>query len=329
MGEDASRALSACPFPLALVYATMQASCKPTMAVESSAYLFGRTEATLRDPFKGQDHIFAAERLDGKKITGASFAHCTFANVSFKQVTLEHALFTDCVFIGCYFRRANLRDCSFYGCRFVDCEFPNLAVSGSVFRYSRFQDCFIPFDAIRLSLPPEPNLRAEVARNLSHEAAKLGVPAEARVFRMCEIKATEEHLRLAVLGASEWYERHYPPMRRIGAALALTGSILNRYLWGYGEKALVLVKNLVFLALVVFPLAYYFLPIGELHSDAGNVGFLDAVYFSLQNIIPAAISSGVTAIGALSRGLAAFEALLGILIAGLLVSYLFRWILRR
>jgi hypothetical protein len=299
------------------------------MAAETSAYLFGRTEAKLQDPFQGQDHLFAGERLDAKKITGANFVHCTFANISFKKVTLERASFTDCVFIGCYFRRAVLRDCSLYGCRFLDCEFPNLSVSGSVFRYCRFQDCFIPFAAIRLSLPPEPNLKAEAARNLSHEAAKLGFPSEARAFRMCEIKGTEEHLKLAVLGGSEWYETHYPPVRRIGAALALTGSILNRYLWGYGEKASVLVKNLVILALIFFPLAYYCLPVGDLHSGTGEVGYLDVVYFSLQNIIPASISSGVTATTALARGLAASEALLGVLIDGLLVSYLFRWILRR
>ncbi len=76
-------------------------------------------------------------------------------------------------------------------------------------------------------------------------------------------------------------------MRRAGAFFALIGSILNRYLWGYGEKAIVLVKNLLILALIFFPIVYYCLPVGELHCDTGEVGFLNAVYFSLPNIIPA------------------------------------------
>jgi len=195
------------------------------------------------------------------------------------------------------------------------------------FRYSKFDGCFIPYSDLELSLPPEPNLREELVKNLAVQAAALGFPKDTRAFRMCEIRASEEHLRFAVVGKSEWYQNHYDLSRRVLAAFSLTASVLNRWLWGYGEQARVLLYNFLILGFGCFP-ALFYLSRGELIKKAGGpVGFADTVFYSLKNLIPSGIESDIIATASLTRFLAGLESLLGLIIAGLFVSYLFRWIL--
>ena len=76
----------------------------------ASAYLLGRETVALDEPFGGEDKVFAATRLDKNVIKGASFCHCTFANISFKEVKITQVHFEDCVFVGCYFRKAELEE---------------------------------------------------------------------------------------------------------------------------------------------------------------------------------------------------------------------------
>ena len=210
-----------------------------------------------RRPLVEQDKTFAGTRLDEKTITGidgAKFAHCTFLNIGFKEVTLKECNFEDCVFVGCYFRKATWHRCRFQACRFIDCQFTGLQIVGSLFFYSRFSDCFIPYNRIKSSLPGEANLKRELAHNLATEAAKLGFSEEASKFRWCEIEAHEQHLRGALWHEEPWYETHYPGvLDRLGAGLRLVSSRLHRQLWGYGEKGRVLLRNLVVLVLIIFP----------------------------------------------------------------------------
>ena len=295
----------------------------------SVAYFLNRPTSPLQTPFRGSDRVFAATRLDGKLIEGGDFSHCTFANISFKSVKLKAGSFVDCVFMGCYFRKTDIQGTRFIGCRFIDCDFPKVAIRGCDFSYSKFRTCFIPFSELEHSLPREPNLREDLARNLAVEAASLGFPREARAYRTCQIRAQEAHLKAAVKGASQWYQDHFDILRRIGAALALFGSVLNRYVWGYGQRWGVLVRNFVLLGIVVFPLVFYVLR-NELSKMTGSrIELLDTVYFSLQNMLPAGMDSAIRADSPLTRGLAGLESLLAVIFAGLFVSYLFRSILNR
>jgi len=294
-----------------------------------NAYLVGPTAVPLEAPFRGEDKVFSATRLDGKTIEDGAFSHCTFANISFKEVKLTRVRFVHCVFIGCYFRRTDVEESVFTGCRFFDCDFPHIAIRGCDFRYSKFRTCFIPFAEMELSLPQEPNLREDLARNLAVETARLGFPGETRAFRMCQIRAREEHLKAAVRGDSQWYQDHYDILRRVGAAIQLTSSFLQRHLWGYGQRSHVLVRNFAILGFGIFPLVFYALR-SDLSKTAGNgISLLDILYFSLQNMLPADIGSTISANTSLTRALAGIESLLAMIIAGLFVSYLFRSILDR
>ena len=95
---------------------------------DASAYLLGRPSGKLAAPYQGADLAFGAARLDGQRIENGEFSHCTFANISFKEVDLRNSGFLNCVFIGCYFRRAELASSRFVGCRFFDCNFSHVAI---------------------------------------------------------------------------------------------------------------------------------------------------------------------------------------------------------
>lgn len=158
--------------------------------VDQDAYIVGRTKASLSSPFKGQDQVFGGERLDDQTISGAEYAHCTFANISFKDVKLDYSMFLDCTFIGCYFRRTQLSKVSFQACKFLSCEFPKATVRACDFSYAKFSDSYIPFAEMEHSLPSQHNLREMVARNLTIETGKLGLSGERRSYRKTEIGLT-------------------------------------------------------------------------------------------------------------------------------------------
>ena len=296
---------------------------------KSAAYILGRQVRRLPTTQDAQDVAFAADRLDGQTLEAGTFKHCTFVNISFKNALLKSSQFLDCVFIGCYFRRATLESVRFVGCRFVDCNFSHVAIKGSDFGYSTFQGCQLPFEELFHSLPSEPNIREALARNLYLESSRLGLSAEARQYRMVEIRAREDHLHAAVLGRSLWYREHFDLLARVRAATALAGSLLNRWLWGYGERSWVLVRNVVLLAVIVFPLLYYLFANEFSKPGGGPVSITDLIQFSVASMVPGGIDGGVEATGTGPRLVALFETIFGLVAVGLFASHIFRWSLHR
>jgi hypothetical protein len=297
--------------------------------IDLAAYVFGKRVSTLSHPFKSNDCIFGSAQLDGQKIKEGYFERCTFTNVSFKKTDLGNTRFQHCVFIGCYFRRAELVDCGFVGCRFIDCNFNHIALKSCDFRYASFSGCQLPFNELQHCLPSEPNLREDLARNLYLESGRLGLAAEARRYRMTEIHARESNLKAAVLAQSRWYREHYDPAARAVALGELILSLLNRRLWGYGQRSWVLVLNLAIAAFGLFPAIFYLLREGLLKTAQQPVTVSDLFYFSLQNILPAGIQSGIEAVSLGTRIAAGTEAIFGIVALALFASYIYRWSLHR
>ena len=297
--------------------------------INSSAYLFGRPSGEFVVPYHGTDLAFGAVRLDGERIEHGNFSHSTFANIGFKEVVLISSAFLNCVFIGCYFRRAELTDSRFVGCKFVDCNFNHVAIKSCDFKYSSFRGCQLPFSECLYSLPAEPNLREELARNLALASSQLGLSSEARQYRMEEIRAREAHLRAAILADSQWYKEHFDGFARLRAGVQWSLSLANRWLWGYGERGRVLAGNVLMLGLVICPAAFWLLRDGLVHATRSNIGFWDAVYFSLENIVPSGLDSRVTAIGFATRMVAGLESVFGVVVLALFASYVFRWSLHR
>ncbi|MBI4527734.1 MAG: pentapeptide repeat-containing protein [Deltaproteobacteria bacterium] len=299
------------------------------LELDPSAYVLGRPTGNLADPYLGTDLTFGGARLDGLRIEKADFTHCTFANISFKEVVLNSSSFLNCVFVGCYFRRAEVIGSRFIGCKFLDCNFSHIAIKSCDFRHSSFRACQLPFAEIRYSLPSEPNLLEELARNLALESSRLGLSSEARQYRMTEIRAREAHLRAAISGESQWYREHFDGFARVRAIAQLSVSLGNRWLWGYGERARILVRNFLVLGLLIFPVAFWLVRDGLVHTRGSDIRAIDVVYFSLQNILPAGVESGVRAVGPIPRMIAGLEALFGVVAVALFASYVFRWSLHR
>ena len=296
---------------------------------DSHAYFLGRPTAVLCAPYRATDTAYGATRLDDTTIANADFAHCTFANISFKKAVFQSSTFLNCIFIGCYFRRAELSGSRFIGCRFIDCNFSHVAIKGCDFTHSSFRECQLPFSELEFSMPSEPNLKEDLARNLFLESSRLGLSAEARRYRIAEIRAREVNLLSAALGSSQWYKEHYDGLARLRALRELVLSYLNRWLWGYGERARVLLRNLLLVALVLFPLAFFALSDGLSKESNSAVSWSDCIYFSLENVLPGGFQSGVDAVSLAARITAGVESFFGIVALALFASYVFRWSLHR
>jgi hypothetical protein len=109
----------------------------------------------------------------------------------------------------------------------------------------------------------------------------------------------------------------------------LAWSYVNRWLWGYGERIVVLIRNFTLAGLIVFPVLFYAFSEQLVPASGGSINVRDLVYFSLANIVPTGIASNITAIGPFAQTLTVVESLFGVVTAGLLASYIFRWSLHK
>ena len=296
---------------------------------DPSAYLVGRKIGdwpAATAPV--EDLLFAAIRKDADTLEGLEFQHCTFANVSFKEAKVRNCRFIDCAFLHCYFRRSEILGSTFVGCKFLSCEFPRVTVQSSDFSYSRFENCALPFDEMEHSLPREPNLREELASGLAIATDALGRERDRRRYRLAAIQAGKEHLRAAVVSQSEWYQSHYHGLRRLVAFGQLLASYANGSLWGHGEKPSVLIRNILLVALVVFPLLLWSAR-SSLEHSSGEIGIADFIWLSVTTFVPVDVTNVVSPTSGLAHVILTLEAFLGLVASGMLISLLVRRLLKR
>ena len=287
-----------------------------------------RTTAKFEEPYEAEDRTFSDARLDDKAIGGANYRHCTFVDASFKGTTLRDCQFLHCIFLGCYFRRTTLENCTFTGCRFYDCQFPYVNIHSCDFQYSLFKSCQVPFSEMEDSLPRIPNLREQLCRNLAIQSADLGLSDETRRYRRLEVEAREEHLWKGITSESNWYRTHFTGSRKFRAVGQWLLSKMNRWLWGYGERLVVLVRNLLLTVVVVFPVFYWWS--GDLVRDDGmSLGLWDYLYFSIVNALPVGVSSTISASTGIGYSLVVVESVFGSVTLALFAAYIFRWSLHR
>lgn len=282
----------------------------------------GRKLKPLGAPWVGTDALYASARVDGQTISRGNYAHSTFSNISFLNAKLIGCKFLNCIFVNCYFRRADLRDCSFVGCRFIECNFKKTVFEGGDYGYSTFERCFAPFSEFQYALPSRPNLKQDLARNLSLAAEQLGQSDEGRRYRLVALDANKAHLFAAVRAESEWYRTHYDVIGRLYALIQLFWHYLNSLLWRHGESALRLLSVAIGLVFILFPALSYL-------ATQGAVSVPDLLWLSLANFLSIDRLSNVHLLSTWIRSISAVEALLGILFAGLYVTVLVKALLRR
>jgi uncharacterized protein YjbI with pentapeptide repeats len=278
-----------------------------------------------------EDTLFINERFDGEALgpDAPRYKHCTFANVSFKDAKLTDITFEDCVFIGCYFRRTTLSGCKFPASRFIDCDFSKPGIFNCSFAYARFTGTPVEHDYISASIGGEHNIRREISANLAHEAQAVGRTKDARQFRLDAIAAQESFLRAGYRHETDYYRRKFQGLDQFAAWLAHWRSRMNGLIWGYGERALPLVRNLVILTALVFPVLLL-LSRDDLSRTNGNeVSVLDCWFLSVGNVLNNTSLSGVVIDGGWARVTSSIEAGVGLIALGLFITLLFRAVTRR
>lgn len=303
----------------------VEGASAPSEESVTAALLANRPLTALKQPWVYSDVAFA-ERLDGVGIEYGMFAHCTFANVSFKGCTIADSRFIDCTFISCYFRKAEIRNSKFDGCKFVDCDFPKVRVQGTTFMFPQFKGCFIGFDEMRPNLPSEPELRSLTAAELAREAYALGHPRDARLFRLQALRAHETHLWRAFRASSSYYKDHYNTLERLVAGAKWATSQTNRLIWGNGERGFTLLANFLLLTLVVYPLLFYFL--GDVRDVSGETTTADYLLLSVDSATNFSGLSNVALGSTATRVIVASEVIVGLVAFGLFITILFRRITR-
>ena len=273
------------------------------------------------------DTLFINERFEDRSLPLGTYEHCTFANVSFKGTTLTESTFTACVFESCYFRRTTFDRCRFPASRFIDCDFVRPRISLSDFSYSRFTRCAPEYREFHASLPGEANLKADLASNVATQCEIIGQPVEARLFRITAREAREDDLWAAVIHENEYYKTHYDIPARIAAAWRLGLSRLNRWLWGYGERARILIQNLVLLTAALFPLLFA-LSSSDVQHNSKGLDYWGYLLLSGASLVNSAGVTGYTVTG-VARVWVISETAVGFLVLGLYLTYLLRWISRR
>jgi hypothetical protein len=297
----------------------------------NQSLLVGRTPTRLQtqQPPVVSGALFEADRVDAKRFEGIRFEHCTFANVSFKEAELVSCTFENCAFIDCYFRLATLDSSRFLGSKFINCDFPKPSFRQCSFVYVEFRDCYVPYAEFEASLPPEPNLWRVLAENLAREAEAAGASGDARRYRLQAYRAYERYLWNGLLGADAWSRAHFPSLpERTLAGLRLIGRWINRLIWGYGERGLVLARNAIIVGFGLFPLIFYVVR-DHLTQTGGKVGPASYFLLSVDNLLNRTGFSGVDPTNPLSRLLVGLEVFVGLILIGLAVTLLFRWITRR
>lgn len=285
------------------------------MGIES--LLGGLAPAELAQRAKANDYsrlTISHKDLRGESITGCSFLDAQLTNCSFSH----------CYFERCYFRRANFAHVSFTGSRFVECSFEQATFEQCDLSYASYADCSITHKQIARCLPNRQNVLHELARTLRVNAQNRGDKENARLFLREELLASEEHNYKKWREVNDPYYTKYTIAQRISAFFEWTSLKLARWLWGYGESWLAVLR-IAGLIIIAFGIAYWkVLRISGLPGD----GFSESLLFSLATFTTVSYGSAL-ALTTWGRFWTEVEAALGLLLYGLLVVVLYTRFSRR
>ena len=175
------------------------------------------------------------------------------------------------------------------------------------------------------SLSKRPNIRWELCKNLSLECLKLGHEDEYRKYYFEEKEASEQYYwkKFWHKGSDKYY-RKYNAIDQLSGLGNYILSKANKILWGYGEKLIRLIFNVI-IVLLIFMLGYYY-GIEEV-SKGVQMTWGIAGYMSLSNFFT--VTCEYTPDVFLYKVLSVMEGGIGIVLMGFFVAALFRYINRR
>ena len=280
-------------------------------------------------PSQGELFIFSDQQNDSLTVSGVSISTSSFLRLGMKEATFNNCSFTQSYFEDSYFRKAIFKNVRFTGSTFKFCNFDKASFQSCDLRYCNFHCCKLPRDEIVATLPTEPNLKRDLARNLRANFESLGDKKSADAFLDIEIQAYEEELKAIFFSKTEYYRTHYDRFAQFYAGLKYCGSIISGVIWGYGHRVGRLLASYAIITFLLSLLTYFskinFFVSG--HSSQRPLNLKESLYLIFSETLNA---SGASFIPATSTGKLILLAVsfLGTLFLALLAATLYRRIAR-
>jgi hypothetical protein len=289
-----------------------------------------RTPAEIqRIPKDGNLLLFSDQLQDNIKVSGVSISASSFIRLGMKEAVISDCAFTQSHFEDSYFRKAKFKNVRFTGSSFRFCNFDKASFQACDFRYCNFHYCKLPADEILACLPPEPNLRRDLARNLRSNFEMIGDKKTADKLLDIEIQANEDLSKSIFLSDTDYYRDHYNLLDQIREGLKLIASKLSGIVWGYGRKVGRLFLSYISITAFCSLITYF----GEINFIVGNektprhFTFWESIYMGFDATIKG-VGISLTPISIFGKLILLSESFLGTLFLALLAATLYRRIAR-
>jgi uncharacterized protein YjbI with pentapeptide repeats len=280
-------------------------------------------------PESGKLLLFSDQQQDNFKKSQATITASSFIRLGMKEAVFKDCSFTQSNFEDSYFRKAVFKNVCFTGSSFRFCNFDKASFQTCDFRYCNFFHCKLPKDEIISCLPPEPNLRRDLARNLRANYEMIGDKKSADTFMDIEIQAYEDELKAIFFSKTDYYKNHYNLLNQILAGAKFLVSNLSGKFWGYGHRVGRLILSYIFTTCVLSLITYFgkikffvssnSVPRQLTFWESINMGFCETVSASSPSFVPSTLGGQLITLSA---------SLLGILFLALLAATLYRRIAR-
>lgn len=278
--------------------------------------------------FQASRLTFSDASYDDKTIAKKDLRLCRFSGLGFKNAKFEDCTFNHSTFERCYFRKADFSKTSFLACTFRDCSFDDASFSECAFDWAEFFNCGVRFDQLEHCLPGYENTLVALARNLRINAQGRGNTADSRLFLLAEIRASETHYyKMAFSVDDPWYRKKYSRWEdRVRGASGWFGLKLSGFLWGHGERPLLVVRFGLLLTLF-FTLLYWTMGV-PMSPGSGRGSLTEYLLFSAATFCRAGFGAATPTTPA-ARVAVTAEVSSGLVLFGFLSASLYRWISKR
>lgn len=259
-------------------------------------------------------------RIEDRILRHATIIRAHVKHGAFRRVDFSHSRFIDC-----YFRHTEFRGCNFTGAVFTDCDLPHAKFIECKLPYSRWSNTRVDMVQLLHNLPYEwPQVARDLCQNLRANFRAQGDGTTARRLLFRAMAFHRSTLWETLLVRKSWYRERYGLAQRIGAAIRLIGSWIERLGWGYGESPGLL---LLWAAMSTLLFGSYYHIQGFADSLVINGGFLEQIGRAFEFSALSFVGSGERASWPEGPTAAiAIQGSLGILFIGVFAAVVYRWI---
>ena len=242
-------------------------------------------------------------QIDKAFLRNVNLRWAVFRDVGFKNARFVGCNFSQASFAECYLRRAQFEKCDIVNARFESCDFSQAVIAESRIDFASFKNCEIHLANVKFRNDASEIAMVRVCRSLKLNAMSMGNFADAGELTYLE----KTHERRALFGRKAW--------------MPWLGSLLQTWLWGYGEKPWRLALFMAFNIVVFGTLLHWVDPLPDKtwweHVYFSAITYLTVGYGDLA---PASPLARFLAVVCAATGIATF----GMLIASVTKKVMYR-----